>query len=135
MARKTYISKNTTPHFSVGERRVAFHTSTMGNSYFTTDDTALQRAMERHPWYRKKFMLHSVDGESPNTEAGAAVAKEEAPTLEAQPAKLEEKHFDTLADAKGYLAEEFGVARSNIKRAEDAVSAGKANGILLTIGN
>ena len=130
MATKTYISKKTIPHFSVGERRVAFHATTMGNSYFTTDDASLQRGIERHPWYKKKFMLFSVEGDSPKSvtvaeEAGGAKKQEE----------LKEVHFDTLADAKNYLAQECGVTRCNIKRIEDAVSAGKANGILLTIGN
>ena len=130
MATKTYISKNTIPHFSVGERRVAFHSTTMGNSYFTTADPALQRGIERHPWYRKKFMLHSVEDDTPES------AAPEKPQAESKKSKeMKAAHFDTLADAKNWLAQEFGVVRSNIKRIEDAVSIGRANGVTVTIGN
>lgn len=126
MARKTYISRNTIPHFSVGDRRVAFHPSAMGNSFFTTDDVALQKRMEAHPWYKKKFMLHSVEEEEkpdkPNGTDGTN--KADKPNKE-----LKEMHFDTLADAKNYLASEFGAVRSNIRTTENAISIGKANGV------
>ena len=94
MATKTYISRNTIPHFSVGDRRVAFHPSSMGNSFFTTDDP--------------------VDGTN----------KPDKPNKE-----LKEMHFDTLADAKNYLATEFGAVRSNIRTTENAINIGKANGV------
>lgn len=126
MARKTYISRNTIPHFSVGDRRVAFHPSSMGNSFFTTADPVLQKRMEAHPWYKKKFMLHSVeeDEEAPS----------QPPRGEEQGNKeLAEMHFDTLADAKNYLATEFGAVRSNIRTTENAISIGKANGVKVVI--
>lgn len=123
MARKTYISRNTTPHFSVGDKRIAFQPSAMGNSYFTTDDVALQKRMEAHPWFRKKFMVYSVEeDEKPNEPNGTD--KADKPNKE-----LKEMHFDTLADAKNYLASEFGAVRSNIRTTENAISIGKANGV------
>ena len=126
MARKTYISRNTTPHFSVGDRRVAFHPSAMGNSFFTTDDVALQKRMEAHPWYRKKFMVYSVEeeGNTNKTDGTDEANKTDKPNKE-----LKEMHFDTLADAKNYLATEFGAVRSNIRTTENAKSIGKANGV------
>lgn len=126
MARKTYISRNTTPHFSVGDRRVAFHPSAMGNSFFTTDDVALQKRMEAHPWYRKKFMVYSVEeeGNTNKTDGTDEANKTDNPNKE-----LKEMHFDTLSDAKNYLASEFGAVRSNIRTTENAISIGKANGV------
>ena len=138
MATKTYISRNTIPHFSVGDRRVAFHPSSMGNSFFTTDDPVLQRRMEAHPWYKKKFMLHSVEEDDKSNKPNGAdgtnkpdkpngadgTNKPDKPNKE-----LKEMHFDTLADAKDYLASEFGAVRSNIRTTENAISIGKANGV------
>lgn len=126
MARKTYISRNTTPHFSVGDRRIAFQPSAMGNSFFTTDDTALQRRMEAHPWFKKKFMVYSVEkDDKPNEPNGI----DEANKADKTNKELKEVHFDTLADAKNYLASEFGAVRSNIRTTENAISIGKANGV------
>ena len=120
---KTYVSKGTVPHFSVGERRIAFHATTMGRAYFTTGDEELQKGLERHPWFKSKFFLESVeeqsaDKQTSDEQANPAVQKE-----------LVELNFVTLADAKNYLAEKFGVVRSNIKTQDDAVSAGEANGV------
>lgn len=120
---KTYKSKNTVPHFSVGRTRVAFHATSMGHSYFTTEDEELQRGIERHPWFGKKFTVDSVEGTAENT-SGSNVDKAETTTVE-----LKEMHFSTLADAKNYLAAEFGAMRSNIKTFDNAVSIGKANGV------
>ena len=119
---KTYVSKGTVPHFSVGERRIAFHATTMGRAYFTTGDEELQKGLERHPWFKSKFFLESVEETPPHpspAEREKGSGKKE----------LTEMNFLTLADAKNYLAEKFGVVRSNIKTQDDAVSAGEANGV------
>lgn len=120
MARKTYISRKNIPHFSLGGRRIAFQPSTQGNSFFTTGDTELQKRIEAHPWYRKKFVTYSVEDDNEDKTAhedgNAGV-------------ELKEKHFATLADAKNYLASEFGAVRSNIRTQEQAVEAGRSNGI------
>lgn len=124
MAIKTYISRNTVPHFSVGLKRVAFHATTMGKAYFTTDDESLQKGIERHPWYNKKFVIDSVQDNSPKKENN-----EDTVTGTAEGKDVKEMHFLTLADAKSYLAQEFGVVRSNIKTMENAVLIGLANGV------
>lgn len=126
MAIKTYISRNTVPHFSVGQKRVAFHATTMGKAYFVTDDESLQKGIEHHPWFNKKFVLDSVEDNSKtekknnNNEAGSNDGSEK---------EVKEMHFVTLADAKSYLAQEFGVVRSNIKTMESAILIGLANGV------
>lgn len=122
MARKTYISRNSTPHFSAGDRRIAFQPSTQGNSYFTTDDAGLQKRIEAHPWYRKKFVIYSVEEES----VAEAAQADGNTAAGAEPA---DRHFATLADAKNYLAAEFGAVRSNIRTQEQAIQTGRANGV------
>ena len=123
---KTYVSRFTVPHFSVGLRRIAFHATTNGRAYYITDDEELQNGIERHPWFKSKFYLESVEEEKPvSTErAGKTEAKKE----------LAEVNFQTLADAKSYLAEKFGVVRSNIKTQEAAISAGETNGVKIIFG-
>ncbi len=122
MARKTYISRKSIPHFSVGERRIAFQPSTQGNSFFTTGDTELQKRIEAHPWYRKKFVIYSVEDDDNDDTAQENVSK-------AAGVELTDKHFATLADAKSYLASEFGAVRSNIRTQEQAIETGRSNGI------
>lgn len=42
---------------------------------------------------------------------------------------MKEMHFSTLADAKNYLSENFGITRTSIRSTDAAVDAGKANGV------
>ena len=124
---KTYISRNTVPHFSVGLKRVAFHATTMGKAYFTTDDEELQKGIERHPWFNKTFVIDSVEEE--RTESTGRAGRAESSESTGKNEGKEEKHFLTLADAKNYLADTFGVVRSNVKTMEAAILIGSANGV------
>lgn len=133
---KIYTSR-VVPHFSVGSRRVAFSATSAGGSYFRTNDEELQKAMERHPWFKTKFALKSVIESEPVKAAqkvasdgdGVAVAAESAGDVKAE---METKTFATLADAKNWLAEQFGVARTSIRTQSTAIDVGKANGVLIT---
>lgn len=124
---KTYVSRFTVPHFSVGMRRIAFHATTNGRAYYITDDEELQKGIERHPWFKSKFYLESVE-EQPSADKQTS---DEQAKPEVQKEMVELK-FVTLADAKNYLADKFGVVRSNIKTQEAAISAGEANGVKIT---
>lgn len=124
---KTYVSRFTVPHFSVGMRRIAFHATTNGRSYYITDDEELQKGIERHPWFKSKFYLESVEDASPQP---SPVEREKGSDKK----ELVEMSFLTLADAKSYLADKFGVVRSNIKTQEAAISAGEANGVKIIFG-
>lgn len=123
---KTYVSRFTVPHFSVGMRRIAFHATTNGRAYYITDDEELQKGIERHPWFKSKFYLESVEEPSADKQTSDEQAKPEVQK------ELVELNFVTLADAKNYLADKFGVVRSNIKTQEAAISAGEANGVKIT---
>lgn len=120
---KTYVSRFTVPHFSVGMRRIAFHATTNGRAYYITDDEELQKGIERHPWFKSKFYLESVEEQSADKQTSDEQAKPEVQK------EMVELNFVTLADAKNYLADKFGVVRSNIKTQEAAISAGEANGV------
>lgn len=123
---KTYVSRFTVPHFSVGMRRIAFHATTNGRAYYITDDEELQKGIERHPWFKSKFDLESVEEPSADKQTSDEQAKPEVQK------EMVELKFVTLADAKNYLADKFGVVRSNIKTQEAAISAGEANGVKIT---
>lgn len=123
---KTYVSRFTVPHFSVGMRRIAFHATTNGKAYYITDDEELQKGIERHPWFKSKFYLESVEEQSADKQTSDEQAKPEVQK------EMVELNFVTLADAKNYLADKFGVVRSNIKTQEAAISAGEANGVKIT---
>ena len=125
---KTYMSRYTVPHFSVGMRRIAFHATTNGRAYYITDDEVLQKGIERHPWFNSKFFLESVEEQSADKQAS-----DEQRSMKARK-DFAEMNFLTLADAKNYLAEKFGVVRSNIKTQEAAISVGEANGVKITFG-
>ena len=125
---KTYVSRFTVPHFSVGMRRIAFHATTNGRAYYMTDDEELQKGIERHPWFKSKFFLESIEEQSADKQTSDKQTSEKAKK------ELVEMSFQTLADAKSYLAEKFGVVRSNIKTQEAAISAGEANGVKITFG-
>lgn len=143
--KKTYKSKQTTPHFAVGNYRVAFTTTTMGNSYFTTDDEQLQKLMEAHPWYGKKYKLDKVEEDKkPVAVLSADESKEqEHPTpIHAGKEGAELfgggeviQRFDCLADAKDFLAKTFGAARSNIRSKDAAIETGKSYGISIVFTN
>lgn len=126
MVRKTYTSKSI-PHFSVGGRRIAFTPLSTRSSYFETTDETLQKKIEAHPWFGDKFILWAVDTLGEETAKNAAAE-------EKRKAELKEVRFTTLADAKDWLAANFGVVRSNIKKKDDAVNAGKANGVSVIFG-
>lgn len=55
------------------------------------------------------------------------------PAITAEPKEqskeMKEMHFSTLADAKNYLSENFGITRTSIRSTDAAVDAGKVNGV------
>lgn len=120
MKRKIYTSRSVL-HFNVGGTRIAFIPLSSNSSYFETKDETLQKRIETHPWFGDKFVLKEVED----------IKKKDVKntTDDVKTPKLEERSFSTLADAKEWLANEYGVARSNIKRKEDAVNAGLSLGV------
>jgi len=125
MKRKIYTSMSI-PHFSIGGTRIAFTPLSTKSSYYETTDEALQKRMEAHPWFGDKFRLKTVE----ETETTAKTDKK----VDDAPKEMKKISFTTLADAKEWLANEYGVARSNLRKKEDAVAAGKSYGVEITIG-
>lgn len=124
--KKTYTSRSVL-HFSVGGIRIAFTPLTASRSYFDTADESLQEKIESHPWFGDKFVLKCAA----DTGGKAAVQK----IADRETAGMREMSFATLQDAKDWLASEFGTPRSNVKKKDDAVRVGLANGVSLTIRN
>lgn len=150
--KKTYKSRNTTPHFSIGNKRITFLPMSNGGSYYETEDEKEMEHIENHPWFGTLFTLSKVvNDELPKTKTKTEddapkvgpKAVDDVPivilanTDEAQNEPKDEAkvmYFDTLADAKNYLASEFDVVRSNIKNTATAISIGKSHGVDIRIG-
>lgn len=128
MVKKIYVS-NSILHFSLCGRRIAF-TPLTKESYYATKDEAEQRALEHHVWFGDKFRLKGVEedaaagGGADEAVKGAAAATEVA---------AEKVAFATLADAKEWLSEKYGVSRGAIKTCREAVEAGLRHGAEVTI--
>lgn len=132
--KKIYKSR-TIPHFGVGARRVSFVAMGRGGSYFETTDEALQRGLESHPWYGKKFYLAETIGE---IEKGAAMADEgvaEAVAPSADEVAKEELAFATLSEAKDWLADTFDVSRGAIRSIAQAKEAALSRGYAITVAS
>lgn len=109
-------------------RRVVFDGQSKGTSIFSTRDTKLQNAMEKHCWYKDKFFLVEAFDEKKQE----AEAKKKA-AAKATQSEEEKKTYvvEDIADAKDYLAEQFGVSRSKMKTKEDVLAIAKENNVVL----
>ena len=108
--------------------RIVFEGKTMGCSVYMTRDTKVQKAIESHYWYKDKFFLaESVDEKKESAEAKKAAAK-----AKKKMADEKKTHVVTdVEDAKDYLAETFGVSRSNMKTKEYILAIAKEKGVEL----
>lgn len=83
----------------------------------TTDDAALQAALEASPLYGRWFRLIG------ELEVPKAEAKEEAPTA------LTEVSVNSESEAKEYLAEHYGVPRQSLRSRSQIATAARKAGI------
>lgn len=128
--KKIYVSKSVL-HFSLCGRRIAFTPLTKDESYYATKDEAEQRALEHHVWFGDKFRLKGVEEDSATGDGSEGALKGAAAAAEKAPA--EKVEFATLADAKEWLSEKYGVSRGAIKTCREAVEAGLRHGAEVTI--
>lgn len=109
--------------------RVVFEGKTMGCSIYGTRDEKLQKAIESHYWFNDKFFL--VEAVDEKKEAAEAKKKAAAKTKK-KAAEEKKTHIVTdFEDARGYLAETFGVSRSKLKTKEDILAIAKEKGVEL----
>ena len=113
--------------FNTSRGRVAFTTKTGGGSYFVAADEGMQAAIEGHPWFGEKFFLEkeiggeTVDEPSSDTEAGAEAAA------------MVEKTFSNAEDAKEYVVQLTGLARTKLRTTADLKAAAETKGVKLVI--
>jgi len=92
------------------KRHLRFMPTTMGDSHFSTDDSDLQQAIERHPCYGSLFHRQM---EQPQP-AQPSVAIRETPRN--QPVHIP---FTDISEAKEELAERLGVSRTSMRSLHD----------------
>ena len=108
---------------------IRFEPLTLGGSMFVTDDPDLQEAIERH---RDFGTLFTVQVEPPPL---LFVDKDGTP--EAGPANQEtapKAHildFDSMSEAKDYVADTFGVSRTSMRTKEQIETAAAQNGLVI----
>lgn len=112
-----------------GIKHVTFDPKSLGSSIFMTRDAKLQKGLESHPWFGDKYVLRdSVDEQK--------LAEEEKKKAEAQVKAIEENsiithHVDSLTEAKDYLADKFGISRTQLKGKDDILKYAKENNVVL----
>lgn len=115
MYKKTYEAKRTELFLSVvlknGEsKRISFNLKSNGRSSLTTSDEKIQYALEHHVGYGTKFVLVESINLLNNKKAEKKVIVNTAP----EAPKMEEKIFSSMADAKDYIADTYGVSRTKM---------------------
>ena len=103
---------------------------------YTTDDRMIQAVIENSPYYKKgKIVLLRTfevaepdNGKKPSAKS-KAVSSSEISAVQEEPA-LREVAVGDLDEAKDYLAEEYGVARSKMRSKQAIIDAGKENGLI-----
>lgn len=126
---KTYTSKTeVTFNVRVGDAwvHVGFVPLTLGGSYFTTSDTRLQEAIERHRFYGRLVtampLAPAEDNPTPNDA--------DKPSNSPQPIS-----FGSLADAKEWVAAEYGISRTLLRTRAQIEAVALDHGKILTIDN
>ena len=121
MSSKTYKAKtciSVNVRLKSGKSKyITFTPQTLGTSIYTTANTDIQNALERHPRFGKSFNMVEEQAEA-------------APVAEQVSQEKEEivKAFRCLDDAKEYLADKFGVSRTKLKTRAAAEETAKAHG-------
>ena len=101
-----------------GHRHVAFVPFTRGGSALTTDDTELQDAIERHRFFGTRITM-TIDDSKPAERP--AKAEPEA----------EQVHFTSPSDAKDYVAERWGISRTQLRTCAQIAQIAAAHGVII----
>lgn len=99
--------------------RLSFDPLTGGGSQFVTSDEKLQKALDSHYDYGKKFYGVEIK-EEPKPEPVATEAENKGP---------KQITVANLDDAKEYLAERFGISRAKMRSKAAIIAAAEENGI------
>ncbi|MCR5362476.1 MAG: hypothetical protein K6E73_10790 [Bacteroidales bacterium] len=142
--RKTYKSRTILSLVLSNSRRVAFEPTSDDGSMFTTGNIELQRMLEEHPWFGKKFSLSSDtlaamrraarEQQAPASDKSSTTGKTASPSAKekdqsAPTPKIEKITVSGLADAKEILAERYEIMRTQLKTKAAILAAAKEHNI------
>lgn len=125
--RKKYIS-NTCLSLNValeggGNKRVSFDCHSNGKSSYITEDTQVQKGLERHAHYGRLFFVDSDYEEScVREESLAPVVQEEE--------RMKVITVSDLSEAKNYLVDTFEISRTLLRSKASIVEHGRSHGIV-----
>lgn len=103
-------------------RRISFENENVNTFFYTTADKDIIKAMDNHPWFDKYFTSIEVN-DTPEPEP---MPESETPAQDA----LTEITVASFSDAREYLAEAFGIARTSIRSKSAVEEAAKQHGIV-----
>ena len=117
-----------------GSKRISFSPRTGGGSVYITDDVNVQKAIEKHPSFGKKFFLVAEPAPAPKPKVSKRLEEVAASEPQAQApapkAETREVPYTNLSDAKEYLAKTFEISRSQLRSKEAIKKYAALHGII-----
>lgn len=101
------------------KRHITFDAAACSGSSFTTSDERVQKALEEHYLFGKKFVLvGTIEEPQPDDEGNAAP-------------KVEKKQVSvsSLGDAKDYLAENYEISRTKLRTRDAIIKTAEQYGV------
>ena len=126
---KTYCSSSEISiNVRVGDNNIhlSFIPLTLGGSTFTTSDVIMQKAIEQHRLFGKRVKLMATEDESHEGKSHTMTDKREKD-------KPEVLHFSSMADAKEYCADTFGISRTMLRSSAQIIQLAAEKGYVLEI--
>lgn len=102
------------------KRHVTFNAAACSGSSLATSDERLQKALEAHYLFGKKFVLAGVEEEKP------ADDNAEEKSVEATKVQVS---VSSLSDAKDYLAEKFEISRTKLRTRDAIIKTAEQYGV------
>ena len=117
-----------------GSKRISFSPRTGGGSVYITEDANVQKAIEKHPSFGKKFFLVAEPAPAPKPKVSKRLEEVAASEPQAQApapkAETREVPYTNLSDAKEYLAKSFEISRSQLRSKEAIKKYAALHGII-----
>ena len=127
--RKTYHSSTEISiNVSVGDNTIhlAFVPLTLGGSTFTTSDANMQQAIEGHRFFGTRIKLMAAESEERQVDEHPAERHDDMPVVIS---------FSSMADAKDYCADTFGISRTRLRSRAQIIQLAAEKGYVLDINS
>lgn len=105
---------------------LSFTPLTLGGSTFTTSDANMQKAIEKHRFFGTRVKLMPMDAEN-------HAAENHDMSVSQEKEKPEVLHFSSIADAKEYCADTFGISRTMLRSSAQIIQLAAEKGYVLEI--